>query len=214
MKKLFAGAATAAAIFLAPAAMAASFPFESVANGIYAGSLTVNDGSLALTITPEGNPRGSVMISNWGVPLLGLRSVSGLSGSAATLNGWSPLRFTFNQAVNAITFAFGDAGGEDDSQVIISAYSSAGVLIGSVSDTYPPNFDSGKTQTLNVAGASYFIVTSGVGTGFNENSLGWDILDVTVAGVPEASTWALMILGMAAVGGALRRRRVAVRFAA
>lgn len=38
-------------------------------------------------------------------------------------------------------------------------------------------------------------------------------LDVDVSGVPEPASWALMVLGFGTAGSALRRRKVAVRFA-
>ena len=36
----------------------------------------------------------------------------------------------------------------------------------------------------------------------------FEVANFAVAGVPEASTWAMMLLGVGAVGGAMRRRRV------
>lgn len=55
---------------------------------------------------------------------------------------------------------------------------------------------------------------------FNSNGNGWDkSSDINVqvfadvAAVPEPATWAMMIVGFGAVGGAMRRRKVAVSFA-
>ncbi len=36
---------------------------------------------------------------------------------------------------------------------------------------------------------------------------------ITPPAVPEAATWAMMLVGLGLVGGAMRRRRVAVSFA-
>jgi hypothetical protein len=36
----------------------------------------------------------------------------------------------------------------------------------------------------------------------------FEVANFRVAGVPEASTWAMMVMGIGAAGGAMRRRRV------
>lgn len=57
----------------------------------------------------------------------------------------------------------------------------------------------------NIAGGDYFTINPGS-----------SVFSYSVAGVPEPATWALMILGFGAVGGAMRRRQsvaAKVRFA-
>src|SRR5262245_59209269 len=99
---------------IAAPASAEQFTFEDVALGSYAPSLAVTNGSLTLTVTPEGNPGGYVIVNSEfvGVALLGLRSVVGSETSTLEGGRFSPLRFSFSAPVRAITFAFGDSGGD------------------------------------------------------------------------------------------------------
>lgn len=83
-------------------------------------------------------------------------------------------------------------------------------------DDFPGIGRSGFTASL-LTGTSYF----GVITGFDNDDVGaWSLVitgpgrAVTGAGaVPEPSSWALMIIGFGAVGGAMRRRSVKVSYA-
>jgi hypothetical protein len=59
------------------------------------------------------------------------------------------------------------------------------------------------TQTAPT-GTLYFQLTTGGATG--DNLAVTSIAPVAVAAVPEPASWAMMIFGMGAVGGALRRR--------
>jgi hypothetical protein len=46
------------------------------------------------------------------------------------------------------------------------------------------------------------------GTPFGDNMLGLD--DVSVTGVPETATWAMLIIGFGLIGVSARRRKAAV----
>jgi hypothetical protein len=70
-------------------------------------------------------------------------------------------------------------------------------VFGTASPFTPPNFGSYKGQT--------FALTN---KGSNHN--GYQVGNLSVAGVPEPGTWALMILGFGGAGAMLRRQRVAL----
>jgi hypothetical protein len=117
------------------------------------------------------------------VPLLGSRSVIGsqLNGDVE-VNAFSLLRVGFSAPVTAITVAFGDAGGDDDSPVLISAYDA------SVAATLSGTF----------ADADYFVLTSGPHTAnSNSDSIYWEVPDVTFASsTPEPGTLGAALLGV------------------
>jgi len=63
---------------------------------------------------------------------------------------------------------------------------------------------------LNTGTAIPSILHFGVGDGqFNDNGGSFRITVSQAGGVPEPATWGLMILGFGAVGGVMRRKRVA-----
>ncbi|WP_235532780.1 PEPxxWA-CTERM sorting domain-containing protein [Sphingomonas sp. Leaf412] len=88
------------------------------------------------------------------------------------------------------------------------------VLLNGVLLTPPGNLDLGGGSTT--AWAQYsarFTATAGstltfAATGASD-SLGGYVDNIGLSAVPEPSTWALMILGFGAMGGAMRRRRTA-----
>lgn len=67
--------------------------------------------------------------------------------------------------------------------------------------TYTLRFQSGYEAEINRSGVGIGTTTGG----------GRDHFDFSFAGVPEASTWAMMIVGFCAAGSAMRRRN-AIRF--
>lgn len=93
--------------------------------------------------------------------------------------------------------------------------------------TTPGAYVDGSGLTYMVGSTSYTIYSVGSGN-YNEfhfdtatgNQIGqsqfitsFTLAPAAVSGVPESSTWAMLILGMGLVGGALRRRTARVRFA-
>jgi PEP-CTERM motif len=195
-----------------PAFAATNFDMEGIAPDAYQGSLAVTDGPLTLTVTPLNEPNGFVLARNSNVPLLGSVALIGSQTDTPIFNEFIALRFAFNQAVNSITFNFGDAGGDDNGTVEIRAYSTGDMgdsFLGSVEDVYPAGFADGKSLTLNFAGADYFVART-FGTN-NENSIYWDIGAVRRAGgvavVPEPSTLAMMLAGLLGLGWSLRPTR-------
>ncbi len=194
---------------LVSSAAADSFNFDNVTPGFYQSSLSVTDNGLTLTVTPEGNPSGFVDIAGSGVPLLGSLSAIGSNTNPLLVGEFTPLRFTFSSPVDAITFAFGDAGGDDDSPVTIQAFDALNNPLGTLTTDYPAGFADGKTLSGSFGDASYFLLSSGTTSG-NANSIFWEVPSVTPSAVPEPTTFALLGCGTLFALGArrLRRRRV------
>jgi hypothetical protein len=202
------------AIVFAMGAYAETFDFESTTPGYYAPSLAVTNGGVTLTVTPEGFPNGFVDVDNSGVPLLGSLSVIGSQVDPINSDQFAPLRFTFSQPVTAITFAFGDAGGDDDSPVVISGYDASNNLLGTLSGLYPANDASGATLSGTFADADYFVLTSGPHTlDSNSDSIYWEVPSVTfdtTSSAPEPGTFLLLGAALLGVVG-LYRSRIADR---
>lgn len=98
-----------------------------------------------------------------------------------------------NDYVNDNVLLFGNAGAK---------FTSAGV-----------GFIAGGVRTdlfYNYGISSYRAFFSDTGT----RSINFTLAGAEVTAVPEPASWALMIVGFGAVGATLRRRRVAVRYAA
>lgn len=201
------GLAAALLMCCAAPALAASFTFEDLSAGPHPSPLVVTNDGLTLTATTEGFPNGYLYVYDVGVPLLGLHALVGTQTGALETGRFAPIRFTFSHLVGDITFAFGDAGGDEDSPVTINAYGVGDVLLGTLSDSYPQFENGGRTLSGSFAGASYFIVSSGSNIG-NPDSLGWEIPSVSLYGVvPEPSSLALV--GLAVPAAVLARRRLA-----
>ena len=158
---------------------AADFNFDTTPSGFYS-ALTVTDGTETLMVTPESG--GFVVVQNSGVPLLGSMSVIGSLVNPLQQDRFDSLRFTFSIPVKSITFAFGDAGGDDDSNVVIQAFDSNNVLLGTLSTDYPANFNSGKTLSgIFATGAKHFTLRSGTLATFNPNSIFWEVSSYTTS---------------------------------
>jgi hypothetical protein len=145
------------------------------------------------------------------LPLIGIGIIAGMT----TFGPYVPLRFTFDRDIDSITFDFGDAGGDNDGTVLITAFDAGGVALGSVSEAYPAFDATGRSLTLDFIGARYFIASSGRGDPTRENSLFYQISAVSAAGaaVPEASTWAMLVAGFGLIGTIVRRKRASLAFA-
>ena len=114
-------------------------------------------------------------------------------GSLFTLSSfdWSdPLNFADDPISLVFTFTFGN---------------------GTSTTTYFADFIDGmQTETVGLSGLSSFSFYA-TGSFFAENTIQLDniVYDLDATGViPEPATWAMMIGGIGAAGGALRRRKV------
>jgi hypothetical protein len=176
-------------------AATASFNFESEASATVPSPFAVSNNGLTLTISTEGYPSGYVSIVDFLIDNLGTRSVTGLKTDQFLPENFAPLRFSFSQPITAITFAFGDPGGDADSPVVIQGFDAQDNFLGSLTSTYPAGSSTGKLISGIFAGASYFTLTSGTHTpGSNSDSLSWEVPSVEFTPappVPEPSTWAM-----------------------
>ena len=203
----------AAAAALAPvAAQAQTFDFEDASLSTVT-SYSATSGGVTLDLSRVGGK--SFGFSNIGsnAPGFGTRSLAPFvdySAGAFVAN--------FSTGLSALSVQMGDFAPSDEDTLTLSIFSGlngTGTLLGSTSFFYG---SSGfpTIATLSLASGTGFrsAVFNGGSTSF-PNSVFYDNIAVRVAGgVPEPTTWALMILGFGAVGGALRRRKAAtVRFA-
>lgn len=122
-------------------------------------------------------------------PLGGTEVTTGYTGPGSFADGSNSLAFTFNDFDVGEFFRWDiDV---DRSSTILTVYGSD--LIGS---TGYADFSNG------LRGLGTFVAYSTSGSQFQINTF-----TPTPGGIPEPSTWAMMILGFAGVGGVLRRRR-------
>lgn len=202
--------ALSACMILSMPAFAQSFDFETTAPGFYAPSLVVSNGGQTLTITTEG-VNGFVNVDAQFVPVpLGNRSVIGSLVNPLSFGQFAPLRFSFAMPVEFITFAFGDAGGDNDSPVVIKAYNAGGTLLDTVNETFPQNLNGAKTASMSLpTGASYFTLES-FGGASNDYSLFWEVTESRPfrgTDVPEPSSLAMLGAGLLTAGMVSRRLR-------
>ncbi len=203
--------ATALAALLPAAASAATFQnggFETASVDPGSGFVTLNNGSTAIT--------GWTVIGN-NIDYIGGYWEAAEGDRSIDLNGLNSggIQQTFD-TISGRTYrvVFSLAGNPDGgpTQKVVST-----VATGSSSASY--TFDTtGATRTdMGWAPFVYTFVADGTTTtlGFTSSiggSYGAALDAVSVSGaVPEPATWALMILGFGAVGGALRRRTPAMR---
>lgn len=90
------------------------------------------------------------------------------------------------------------------------------VVTGSALDALPGTDANGNQTGFTTNGRLTFSFASAINSvNFTSGANALEISDIgaLAAAVPEASTWAMMILGMGGVGALLRRRRVPLAFA-
>ena len=220
-------ALAAALLAAAPAAAGTStFTFEGGTNTGFVGAyttLTLSSGGLDITITRPGatfdvNDGATLALPAIGAPTFGTLSLSPfVTGDDANP---APFVVDFSSGVDSFSVDFGDYGADLDDVFTLSLFSGAGgtgTLLGTGTFTYGASaFPVIGTLLVDASSPALSAVFAGGGAEF-PNSLYYDNLTATGAGfagnVPEPATWALLIGGIGATGGALRRRRVTVRYA-
>ncbi|MFM9828782.1 MAG: PEPxxWA-CTERM sorting domain-containing protein [Sphingomonas sp.] len=163
---------------------------------------------------------------------LGLTLTTGTGGQAQRLNqgnGWGGnfapgATLLYNQTAGDLTFTFANAVRGVGAQFQANFF---GPFTARVTTNDGSFFDVPGVSNSNGNNSAIFIgvqntvanITSirfhqQTGTGGNDFAVG-NLSLLTGGGVPEPTTWALMIVGFGAVGGAMRTRRskVSVRFA-
>ena len=180
--------------------------FESAPLGTYTshsfGSLTVTalpstygttDFSIATDYAGSYNTRGAQHISNEG-------------------SEFQALRLDFGSSVSAFGFLFGAS----DSTWILNAYSAGNTLLDTRSIPATTTSNAGDFFGLSgLAGATYATLTQVQDGIYSTGGVDYVFVDnVTYAGgsvaaVPEPGTYAMMLAGLAVVGGVVRRKKVA-----
>ena len=207
MKLLF--VLTAASALAATPVSAQTFDFESLAStsgGAYT-SLSQTNSGLTMTLSRAGGL--GFDISSAVTPSFGSRSLSPFANP-----GSGPFTADFSSDLSFISVDMGDFAPSDSDTFTLSIFSGlggTGTLLGSSSFAYG---SAGFPTTGTLTAASLVPFRSAIfNGGSNEfpNSVYYDniVARPTVAGVPEPSTWAMLLLGFGLIGGAMRRRRAA-----
>ncbi len=181
----------------------------------YTGFTLLNDFSVDAGVTGDYMIHGDVSDGNGAVPAYGsagnFLSVLGTKEAYITLPG-NVVAFAFDwgsmDAYNTINFTCtgGDCGAGFDFDLIPGTYPL---------DTFGSNGDQHASSTNGVllvygdAGETFGTLTLKSGS----NSLEIDNLSILKGAVPEPTTWAMMIGGLALVGVQMRRRKTIVSFA-
>lgn len=217
----------AALLAAAPATAGTSiFTFEGLADTGFTGgytSLSLSEGGLDITITRPGaafdiNNGATSALPFIGAPTFGTLSLSPFVTGDDT--NPAPFVVDFSIGVDSVSIDFGDYGADTDDVFTLSLFAGAGgtgALLGTGTFTYGASaFPTIGTLLVDGSAPAFSAVFRGGGADF-PNSLYYDNLTATGAGfagtVPEPASWALLIGGIGATGGALRRRRVTVRYA-
>ncbi|MFS0737355.1 PEPxxWA-CTERM sorting domain-containing protein [Sphingomonas sp. 1P06PA] len=220
----FALLALAGAVAALPAAPASAvlINFDDLAEGT---TLSTQYAAQGVTFSPNafsgaGGPTGDwatntdmTIVSASGSDVGGLGTPSLVSGNLLrSFNGWlgedgdASFAIDFTAAASAVSLDF--AGVTTPSSTQIFAYNGS-TLIGSVAGS------TGGQFTLSFAAPSITRLVVTPGDFFDW--VGVDNLNFTLAAgpaVPEPASWALMIGGFGLIGGAMRRQRVHVAYAA
>lgn len=205
LKTSFIALATVAAV-LGGAAQATTITFDEFA--------ATNDGAPVTTlysgagITFAGGNAGTWGGNSNGDP--GNWSVDGTNGPQFLgFNGPYVDTLTFSSSITSFRADFSRTQGSSDGAISLVAYSgatmvaSAGGALGAL--------DSWTTFSLSGLGIDR-IELSGTGDAFHPFAMDNVVFDSQRA-VPEPATWALTIMGFGMLGAAMRRQKVAVRFA-
>jgi hypothetical protein len=202
-----------AASTFATAAVAAPVP-----NGTVSSVATFNP-----AINLSTNPSTYSAVNGGTFEISGTGGFSGISGTTGALNGV----LSFSQSIGDVItqavpnfFVFNDAKGGTYNYSVSSVQTNAfvnkpGVASSGTLFTLGNLLDS-NLNYLTPTPASLSIQFNSTGASAYSSALTLSVPPVGAAAVPEPASWAMMISGFGAIGGAMRRQRkvkTAVRFA-
>lgn len=202
MKMMAKGALLAALAMTAGAAQAAvTFNIQEVGGNVVAtGSGAIN--TTGLTVAATANYSKFINGGNGGV-IVG----SGLIDSVKYTNAATSFQ-SFGTTTN---FVFASSSTGDEFGLHLADQNSIFLPVGYVSNTALAGaltINGATLASLNLTPGSYLVRL------VNGDSITVNVGGVSAPAVPEPATWAMMIAGFGAVGGAMRRRQIArVRFA-
>jgi hypothetical protein len=163
------------------------------------------DGQTSLTFGPVTFTAGGAPIytTTYGNAPNGTRGIIANDG-----NAFVPFRADIAGGTSFVSIDLGDYNSDADN-LYLRAYDASNNLIASATDFIDASFVGMKTLSVSAANIAY--VRFG-GTGFLEQSNVYaDNFTYEGRGVPEPTTWAMMIAGFGLAGAAVRsRRRVSV----
>jgi hypothetical protein len=187
---------SALALAASGAASAGGFDFNSTPTGTYS-SLT--DGTATITFT-GGTGKFDVADASPGWPIDGRAIISYFANP-----GSDPFKVTFAGGASMFKIGVGDYDADED-HTHLRAWSASDVLLASADyDNPAPNYGGDYMMVSSATPIAY--VTFWDGEPY-PGAVYWDNITYTPA-VPEPETYALMALGLAAVGFVARRRRQA-----
>jgi PEP-CTERM motif len=170
----------------------------------YIGNRTIGTGSASLSITTDGT--------------IGVLSTANITGWTIGLNepGFSFTLQGPTSGSNSQVLVSGSALTATSTDILFDFSAGSGFAL-----FQNPNIGSGQHFYCTQINACFDFAGPGEGVeastdfSFTRNSLSGNVVLASVSGpaVPEPASWALLIVGFAAVGASMRARKVAVRFA-
>lgn len=190
-------ALAAAAALAAGSASAAVIDFESVATGTYS-SLTT--GGVTFTFTAGTGTFDVIASGSPGAPIAGNALLSYLTNP-----GPGAFKATMAGGFGSFAIGCGDYNADED-HCHLSAYDAAGGLLDAATYINPASTYGGGM--LSVASATPIAYVTFWEDYVNPGAVYWDNVEFTAAAaVPEPQTYALLALGLAAIGFTARRRK-------
>lgn len=192
-------AATAVGLAIAPANAAVTISQSAL------GSIDPNETVICDGVTNCGGAlSGSYINFSSDIPGQAAALPGNATSQIAVLGGNAAL-LTVNQLVSQFSFDWGSV----DTYNTLTINTDGGPLVYTGFDLPPANGDQDNFDTNFRFTASFDTLTNIQSIGFASSSNSFEFDNVATAAVPEPATWAFMIVGFGAIGGAMRRKRKA-----